>query len=160
MTPRSPQQPRRKIEEGHHRALVQFIKLTEGQLPELAFVKHTRNESSGGPKVTRRDRASGRMVEIPLDVIRGAELGVRAGVWDFEYLGRNRVPIDDKPAFFYAGLAIELKSDVGSLSPEQKTWRTHYLHNGWYTVVFRHHVDAAQFLVRWVGGNPNHFHFT
>lgn len=84
--------------------------MAELQYPLLKFVKHTRNESTGGPKVTRRDRKTGREIQIPLDVIQGSELGVRAGVWDFEYLGANRRPFDGMPAGWYAGLAVELKA--------------------------------------------------
>ena len=158
MTPRGPQQPRQKIE-GHHRALVQFIKSTEGQLPEL-MVKHPergqrRGSASaiapGGPPYGRNP---------PRRHSRGAEAGVRAGVWDFEYLGRNRVPIDVSRVF--AGLAIELQERRRSpLARTEDPGGTHCLHEQlvqrrWAYPPRRY----AQFLLDAVGGNnPNHFQF-
>ena len=152
---------RHRVEEAHHKAFVQFLNAAMGQLPELAYFKHTKNEASGyGPKVTRIDRRSGRLREIPLDVIRGGEMGVRAGVWDFEYLGPNRIPIDGVPALAYRGLAIEFKARGNGLSEEQKRWQQHYTRNRWCTTIFYSHVDAAIFAVQWVGGDPSRFLFT
>ncbi len=152
---------RRQIERSHHKAFVQFLNASMGQLPELRFIKHTKNESDGtGPKVTRRNRKTGKLIEIPLDVIRGAEMGVRSGVWDFEYLGPNRVALDNRPAGHWAGFALEFKAPGGTLEPEQKEWQKHYLRNMWYTAIFTSHVEAALFAVRWVGGDPTRFLFT
>ena len=148
---------RQSIETQHHKALVQFLRAAEGQLPDLAFVKHTANESGGGQKVTRRNPKTGRTTEVPLDVLIAASMGVRAGVWDFEYIGRNRAPVNGKPAGAYLGLAIEMKAPGKTLSEEQKQWRAHYERNHWYTIVFYHYVAAAQFLIVWVGGDLARF---
>ena len=160
----TPTPSRRKIEEQHHKAFVQFLNAAMGQLPELAFCKHTKNEVSGtGPRVTRHDRKTGKLVSIPLEVLKGGQLGVRAGVWDFEYIGPNRAAVGNRlqhDPHTYRGLAIEFKAPGNTLSPEQKVWREHYIRNGWRTEVFYHYVPACHYVVAWVGGNPNNFLFT
>jgi hypothetical protein len=151
----------KKIEEAHHKAFVQFLNTSMGQLPQLAYVKHTRNESFGGPKVTRADRKRpGKLVEIPLDVIKAAQLGVRAGVWDFEYIGANRATVNGYRPNTYSGLAIEFKAPGGTLTDEQKEWQRHYQSNNWRTEVFRHWVDAARYTILWMGGDLSRFLFT
>lgn len=144
----------------HHRAFVEFLRTSEGQLPELHFVKHTPNESNGGRKVTRSDRRTGKRIDIPLDVIQKAEMGVVAGVWDFEYLGPNHCPIGDHPARTFRGFVIEFKARDRGLSDAQKVWKQHYMKNGLYPIIFRHYVDAANFVITWVGGDPRNFLFT
>jgi hypothetical protein len=155
---------RARIEESHHKAFVQFLNTSMGQLPELAFFKHTKNEVDGsGPRVTRHDRKTGKIVSIPLSIIIGGQLGVRAGVWDFEYLGENRSSTGNKGQHgpgSYAGLAIEFKAPGRTLTTEQRIWREHYVRNGWRTEIFFHWVPASIYVVAWVGGNPNNFLFT
>ena len=161
---------RARIEEQHHKAFVDFLNKSMGQLPELAFFKHAKNEVSGsGPRVTRHDRKTGKLVSIPLEVLKAGQLGVRAGVWDFEYLGPNRASIGRERqhgAGIYRGLAIEFKrpatkkSSAGTLSAEQKIWREHYVRNGWRTEIFYHYVPACLYVVAWVGGNPDNYLFT
>lgn len=138
-------------------ALVEFLKSAEGQLSALAFVKHTPNESFGGKRIAVRDRKTGKPTTIPLDVLLAAKMGVRAGVWDFEYLGVNECTIGALPPRAYRGCAMELKSATGRLSDEQRAWQARYEANGWYCVVFRDWPAAARFWVRWVGGNPANF---
>ena len=141
-----------------HIALAQFLKCAAGQLPALSFVWHTANESAGGPKA-----ANG----IPLDVLREARMGSVSGVWDWLVIGGNHHRIDGQGAYFFLGLAVELKStkayrskDQG-LSDAQKAWRSHYMRHGWYTAIYpedRWH-EAAQLFVKWVGGDVNDFRF-
>ena len=142
-----------------HEALARFLhQIAAPRLPDLAYVWHTANESAGGAKT-----AGG----IPLDVLKEARAGVVAGVWDWLYLGPNRQPVNDMGAFFFQGVAIELKSskayrtDNHGLSPEQDAWMTRYICNGWYTAVFPENdwVGAAHLFVRWVGGNVEDFNF-
>lgn len=61
-------------------------------------------------------------------------MGVRAGVWDVI------VPV---PRGIYAGLAIELKTPTGRLTPEQKTMGELMTTAGWETVVCRKWDTAA-----------------
>lgn len=141
-----------------HEALATFLKVATPRLPDLAYVWHTANESAGGAKSARG---------IPLDVLKEARMGAVAGVWDWLFLGPNRLPLDGCEAGAYAGVAIELKSagafrkrDQG-LSPEQIAWRRRYIRNNWFTDVYpeQNWPDAARLLIRWVGGDVNDFRF-
>lgn len=151
----------RQIEKAHHKALVQSLLAMEGQLPDLAFVYHAANESTGtGRKVTRRNRQTGKTYQVPIDVLLNKEMGVRPGVWDFQYLGRNKAPIGRYPIGHFAGCAMELKAPGETLSNAQERWQAHYERNHWYTVVCYDHVTAAKFWIVWVGGNLANFLFT
>ena len=146
-------------EQSAHEALAHFLHhIAAPRLPELAFVFHVANESAGGAKTK-----SG----IPIDVLKEARMGARAGVWDWLYIGANQQRIGDLPAYYFAGVAIELKSTrairsiTQGLTPEQVAWRTHYVRHGWYTAVYaeRDWTKAAQLLVAWVGGDMRDFTF-
>ncbi len=98
----------------------------------------------------------------------GGQLGVVPGVWDILYIGHNLAGIGECGPFYFAGVAIELKStrayrtkDHG-LSPEQIAWRRHYSKHGWYTAVYPEQdwQEAGKLLVRWVGGNMEDFQFS
>lgn len=141
-----------------HEALARFLKIASATLPDLAYVWHTANESAGGAKSSNG---------VPLDVIKEARMGAVAGVWDWLYLGSNVQRIGDLDAYRFAGLAIELKSTAAyrkanqGLSPAQIAWRTRYIRNGWYTAIYPEDAwpQAAEVLVRWVGGNVTDFRF-
>lgn len=141
-----------------HEALASFLKIAAAKLPDLGYVFHVANESAGGAKT-----AGG----IPLDVLKEARMGAVAGVWDWLFLGTNRQPVSGMGAFFFQGVAIELKSSKAyrtanhGLSPEQDAWMTRYICNGWYTAVYPENdwTGAAQLLIRWVGGNIEDFKF-
>jgi len=140
-----------------HEALAHFLHhIAAPRLPLLAFAYHTANESAGGPKARNG---------VPLDVLKEAKMGVRAGVWDWLMIGPNRLPIDDERV--WAGLAVELKSNRAyatrdhGLFDAQVAWGRHYAANGWYTAVFREDdwTEAARLFVRWVGGDVADFDF-
>lgn len=141
-----------------HEALASFLKIAAARLPDLGYVWHTANESAGGQKTARG---------VPLDVLKEARMGAVAGVWDWLFLGANQQRIDGTGAYYFHGVAIELKSTKAyreknnGLSPEQIAWRTRYIRNGWYTAVYAEQdwTDAAKLLIRWVGGDVEDFRF-
>lgn len=140
-----------------HQALAHFLHhIAAPRLPDLSYVWHTANESAGGAKT-----AGG----VPLDVVREAQMGVVAGVWDWLYLGENQARTGDCRASIFSGLAVELKSPKAyrgkhnGLSVEQIAWRTRYIRNGWYTAVFCEWTEAAKLFVTWVGGDVRDFKF-
>lgn len=136
-----------------HLSLVDFLDRTTPRLPALAYVFHTANESAGGAKTKRG---------IPLDILKEAQMGVRAGVWDFQLI---------LPGVYTggaSGCAIELKSDRAyktayhGLSDDQRRWQAYYTLCGWETHVFpesRWH-EAALLLVARCGGNPEDYCFS
>lgn len=142
-----------------HEALARFLKVATPRLPDLAFVWHTANESAGGAKTSRG---------IPLDVLKEARMGAVAGVWDWLYIGHNLAGIGECGPFYFAGLAIELKSTRAyktanqGLSDAQIAWRRHYIKHGWYTAIYPEQDwhEAARLLVRWVGGDIADFDFS
>lgn len=145
-----------------HLALAEFLTRFQGRLPALAFVWHTANESAGGAKISIKD-ARGRPRQVPVDVLKEASMGARAGVWDWLYIGRCQSPnLPD-----YLGVAIELKSDKAyksenqGLSPEQRAWQIHYRSCGWLTAVYPESrwQDAALLIVEYCGGDPADFRF-
>lgn len=143
-------------ETSEQRALFDFLARMEGRYPLLAFVKHTPNEANGGGNTVTLRGPNGKMRNVPVEVLRNAQMGVKAGAWDIEYLGPNEGSIPELcPADFYRGLAIEMKAKNGRLSDEQKEWREHYRANGWHTKVCDDWTVAARLLLRWVGGNPD-----
>ena len=108
-------------------------------------------------------QANGAYRNVPLSVLRGGLMGVRPGVFDFEFLCPNAAPIFDPPFLplggelaapgRYQGLAFELKAARGRIDPDHVTWAEHYAQNHWYTAVF-YWAPAARLLIRWVGGDP------
>ena len=146
-------------EQSAHEALAHFLKIGTPRLPDLAFVWHTANESAGGAKSR---------TGIPLDVLKEARMGSVAGVWDWLCIGGNQQPIQTVPNFYFAGVAIELKSSRAfrtanqGLSDAQIVWKKHYNRHGWYTVVYpeQEWQSAARLLVQWTGGNLEDFNFS
>lgn len=149
-----------------HQNLVDWLrKIGQPVYPALRFVKHTPNEALGSGSDTRPVRQSdGSFRNVPISVLRGAQMGVKPGVWDFEFLCPNDQPLSIAPAFLplknivsgcYLGLAFEMKAEGGTLSDDQKIWGEHYARNGWFTAVFAGDwTPAARFLIGWVGGDP------
>ena len=147
-----------------HINLVSWLRqVGEPLYPQLAFVKHTPNEALGSGDDTKPVRQSnGSVRHVPLSVLRGGLMGVRAGVFDFEFLCANALPVLAQPFMptqrasgLYLGLAFEMKAARGSISTDQVTWAEHYAANGWFTAVFYGDwAPAARLLIRWVGGDP------
>ncbi len=133
-----------------HISLFHFLKIASLKLPDLGYVWHTRNENAD-----ESDRK------------RGGQLGVIAGVWDILLIGDNQGRIGSFGPYYFAGLAVELKSSKAykskdnGLSPAQLAWRAEYHRQSWYTAVYpeQEWTDAARLLVRWVGGNVDDFDF-
>lgn len=120
-------------------ALFDFLARMEGRYPALAFVKHT-------PNGEKRDIVTATRLK---------RMGVRAGVWDVEFLYPNQADIAGRVPGHYRGLAVELKVGKNDLTPDQRRWREHYDYNHWATCVCHTWTDAARLLLTWVGGNPD-----
>lgn len=60
-------------------------------------------------------------------------MGVKTGVPDL------LLPVRTSKA---NGLAIEMKSDIGVVSPEQSEWLTHYQEQGWMVQICRSATEA------------------
>lgn len=151
-----------------HQNLVDWLrKVGEPEYPILRYVKHTPNEALSTGQDTRPVRQTdGTFRNVPVSVLRGAQMGVRPGVWDFEFLCPNRRPIGlipfvevPRPArpgtlstAYYRGLAIEMKAADGRIDPEQVAWAEHYAANEWFTfVVYGDWAPAARLLLDWIG---------
>lgn len=156
MTAQKAKRKARDTEEQHHYNLAHFLKIAEPRLPALRWCYHAANESLGLGPIVERNRG-GKISRVPLDVLINAQRGVRAGVWDWQLLYPNVAAVDGRQSCGWRGIAIELKTSTGTLSDEQIAWQQHYLQNGWQCRIFRHWVDAAVYLVCWVGGNPADF---
>jgi len=101
--------------------LMRWVRGMEVEHPELAFFAAVPN---GGHRA-RRTAAALR-----------AE-GVRRGVPDY------LLPLLRGP---YVGLAIELKTDTGRASPEQRAWLAHLRGQGWRAEVARGHREAIDLI--------------
>ncbi|MBK9944227.1 MAG: hypothetical protein IPP13_21715 [Kouleothrix sp.] len=152
-----------------HINLVAWLRqVGEPLYPALRFVKHTPNEAlSSGDDTRAVQQANGTWRNVPISVLRGGLMGVRPGVFDFEFLYPNTTLIAAPPFMpssnprsitnlgQYRGLAFELKRAGGRIDPDQVTWAAHYAANDWFTAVFYGDwAPAAWLLIRWVGGDP------
>jgi len=148
-----------------HMNLVAWLRqVGEPLYPALRFVKHTPNEALSSGDDTRAVRqANGTYRNVPISVLRGGRMGVRPGVFDFEFLCANALPLCEQPFLptalarpgRYAGLVFELKAARGRIDPDQVIWAEHYAANQWFTAVFYGDwAPAARLLIRWVGGDP------
>ena len=126
-------------EQTDHLALFNFLARMEGRYPAFAYVKHT-------PNGEKRDI---------ITAARLKRMGVRPGVWDIEFIYPNQGEFEGVTAYWYHGIAIEMKSKLGALSPDQRRWQEHYRQNEWATYVCHDWTEAARLLIRWVGGNPD-----
>lgn len=98
--------------------------------PVLAFLHHSPN---GG----QRDAFTGAQMKA---------LGVKRGFPDLILPYR----MGD-----YSGLVIEMKSETGSLSTEQKDWKAHFLGEGWHFVLCRSALEALNELCLYLGLDQN-----
>ncbi|CAB4154943.1 VRR-NUC domain containing protein [uncultured Caudovirales phage] len=90
-------------------------------MPELRWLHHSPN---GG----KRDGLAGAQMTA---------LGVKRGFPDLI------LPV---AAGSHAGLAIEMKSETGSLTSEQREWLAHYAAQGWVALVCRSAEEAKDAL--------------
>lgn len=147
--------PRRSEETDGQAALFDLLKRLEGRYPLLQYVTHIANESSGANKVRRsyrkKDGTTGYKM-VPMDVLTGAQMGVKKGVLDiFCFVGRY----DHEQNIWYPGLVIEGKSSTGDLSDDQERWVAHLTAQGWKVVVLRFDDwrPAARLIIDWCGGD-------
>jgi hypothetical protein len=120
---------RKTPEEDLHRAAFEWVGLMSGRQRILRWMFHTPN---GGK---RPKSESGKL----------KAMGQRPGVPDLMLPRRRGV---------YAGLAVELKSATGRLSPYQREWLAALDEEGYLTAVCRD-LDAFQAVVlRFLGGKP------
>lgn len=100
-------------------------------MPELRWLHHSPN---GG----KRDALAGAQMKA---------LGVKKGWPDLI------LPVR---AMQNPGLVIEMKSETGSTSPEQKEWLEHFKTQGWEIRVARSAQEARTMLCQYLGINPDH----
>lgn len=93
------------------------------QWPELALLFHIKNETKEGPKAVMVDK----------------KMGVKKGVPDL------CLPV---PRGRYHGLYIEMKTDTGRASPEQKWWGEQLLAQG-YMWECCHGWESAVRVLEW-----------
>lgn len=139
-------------------ALFDFLSRMEGRYPLLKYVFHPANEASGGGRkirtaYQRRDGRTGYKM-VPVEAMTNAQMGVKKGVWDLLFPVRNRTEIWERPAAFFTGLAIEMKTRSGVLSAEQLAWGELLCAEGWGCTVCRAWPVAARLLIQWAGGDP------
>jgi hypothetical protein len=109
-----------------------------GRYPDLRYCFHPANE-----RINKGETIAAML------------MGQRTGIWDILAPFRNRAPVFGYPIGSFAGLAIELKSKSGRLSPEQEAWRTFLRNEFWACEVYREWTVAARVLLLWVGGDPD-----
>lgn len=109
--------------------LMRWVRTMEADHPELAFFAAVPN----GGKRSRKTAADLK-----------AE-GVRRGVPDYLW---------PEPRGPYVGLAIELKTDTGRPTPEQRTWLAHLRSRGWRAEVARGHREAIDLITDYLAAEP------
>jgi len=100
-------------------------------MPQLAYLHHSPN---GG----KRDAFTGAQMTA---------LGVKRGFPDLI------LPAPSSTGA-YSGLAIEMKSATGQLSPEQRTWLTHFSAQHWDITIARSADAAREAICRHFGLDP------
>lgn len=97
--------------------------------PAIAFLYHC-------PNGEKRDKVTANQLKA---------MGVKPGVPDLT------LPAAMHP---FRGLVIEMKTDTGTLSPEQKVWLQHYLAQQWRVEVCRSAAEAHAVLCDYFGIDP------
>lgn len=122
-----------RIEEVQQARLIRWTHLTavRALMPELAYLHHSPN---GG----KRDAFTGAQMKA---------LGVKRGFPDLILIAPS---LDG----LYAGIAIEMKSDTGSLTPEQSDWLAHLSTQHWATHTARSAEEARNALCAYLGTDP------
>lgn len=147
---------RRSEESDGQMALFDLLGRLEGRWPQLQYVTHVANESSGANKVRRsyrkKDGTTGYKM-VPLDVLTGAQMGVKKGVPDIICFVQR---YDASLNITWPGLIIEMKSLGGDTGDDQKRWLAHLKQQGWCCVVnVGDWRPAARLIIEWVGGDPS-----
>ncbi len=121
--------PRNAPEEALHRACFEWIELVQHQHAILRWLFHC---PSGGKR-------------SPGEAGKLKGMGTKPGVPDFLLPRRHRQ---------WAGLAIELKSDTGRLSLDQKEWLEAFEQEGYLTAVCRTLDEFMVAVMRYLQGDP------
>lgn len=101
-------------------------------MPALKFIHHSPN---GG----KRSAFTGAQMKA---------LGVKPGFPDLILPVAKRL---SDTAVIYPGLVIEMKSAIGTLSPEQKDWKAHFVAEGWLFRLARTAQEARSELCQYLG---------
>ncbi|MGY3265827.1 VRR-NUC domain-containing protein [Lysobacter sp. HA35] len=112
----------RQLEHVEAVLLMRWVRGMEGDYPELAFFAAVPNGGKRGIKTGRDLKAE----------------GVRRGVPDYLWPCTRGG---------YCGLAIELKTDTGRASPEQRAWLAHLRAQGWRAEVARGWEQARDLVL-------------
>lgn len=127
---KSPKGKRRiRPEEELHRACFEWVLLAEPMHPVLKWLTHIPN---GG----KRSKGEGGKLKA---------MGVRKGLVDF-MLPRKHLG--------WQGLAVELKSPDGRLTPEQRGWLEALASDGYLTAEVRTLEEFQAVVKRYLRGNP------
>lgn len=105
-------------------------------MPALRFIHHSPN---GG----KRSAFTGAQMKA---------LGVKPGFPDLILPVAKRL---SDTAVIYPGLVIEMKSAIGTLSPEQKDWKAHFVAEGWLFRLARTAQEARTQVCLYLGIPPN-----
>lgn len=87
--------------------------------------------------------------------------GVVAGVADLILLIPSKCPSEPRPvccaptATFFSALAIEMKTESGRQSPEQRTWQQYFEHAGGRYVIIRSFDEFVDVVNRYVCNVPD-----
>lgn len=119
-------------EEIEQARLIKWSHLTAARalMPALRWLHHSPN---GG----KRDAVTGGQMKA---------LGVKRGFPDLI------LPVQSGP---HPGLIIEMKSDTGTTTPEQKDWIAHFEAQGWQTRLARSAQEARTTLCLYLNTNPD-----
>ena len=116
-------------EHDHQVALFYWSRLMEGQIPELALLYAV-------PNAGRRTKRQGAWMVAE---------GLKAGVPDLV------LPV---ARHGYHGLYIELKTERGRLTPEQKAWLKALYDQGYLAVMCRGWEDARDLILCYLESTP------
>lgn len=121
----------RRLEEIEQAKVIKWSHKVEvrAAMPALRWLHHSPN---GG----KRDAVTGGQMKA---------LGVKPGFPDLILPVRSL----DHP-----GLVIEMKSDTGRPTPEQKEWLAHFEQQGWQHHIARSAEEARQILCFYLGHDP------
>lgn len=119
----------RTSEHQHQVALMQWARLQEGRVPELALLHAIPNGGFRHINVALGMRAE----------------GVKPGVPDLH------LPV---PRGQYAGLWIELKAERGKASPAQAWWIDQLRRQGHCACICYGHDEARKVILDYLGGKP------
>lgn len=127
--PAASAKPRQSPEEDLHRACFEWVELMQPQHPILRWLFH----SPGGGKRPRGEAGK----------LKG--MGTKPGVPDFLLPRSHRS---------WTGLAVELKSETGRLSPDQKEWLDAFNQDGYVTAVCRTFDEFRAVVMHFLQGDP------